>query len=693
MRASFNIFDFSMELESEVSNHYVFKKYDGNDKILFIPEQLMGTPITTISSGAFKGNVDTKVIILSSNLKNIAIDAFGNKQIIIYTPFDKDEVNWDFGFSNNVTIRYGLVSIKTINDVDYALFSDNSAIIFNHNLDYRRFENYGRFGESLELETVIDEQYVVEGIEDFAFQNAINLKRLAFPKQLKWIGNHSFINCEMLESVSLPDEIVEIKDFSFAHCLNLLSFEAPKSLEKMGHSVLSETYKPMILLESSDQDAKWDSDWNPEKCPIARGFESFTIRNNIVYALLRDKRATVVNNSLDEITDVEIPEHIENDNVLYTVSEIGPFSFFESKFLRSIKLPESIKMIYGSAFADSNLVSISLPPHLEYLGDAVFSNNIFLHELHLPDNTTEVPMGLCNQCISLKKVVMGNKVKIIRKYAFSGCGNLIDAEIPISVEIIETMAFYGTNLSSVALGYNIKEIHELVFGCVDNLSTLVILNQNAIIGDHIVTNYADVTIYLGGSDDSIVEKKIRNDALVKPKIYTEVYKFLEVEGIKYLLNEYNSARVFGYSEDRISEEARILGDLSGCVVTHIEKKAFSKAQKIKKITIPKSIVKIGEYFAEDCINLRQIVLPSHLNYIEASWLKGTSNVQINIWSELKTNDPLKIIYDEILKYVLDKQYIDINEIQDKFEIGYKKAMKIVDRLKIETSLIIAHHEE
>ena len=59
------------------------------------------------------------------------------------------------------------------------------------------------------------------------------------------------------------------------------------------------------------------------------------------------------------------------------VTIINVYAFMGCKDITSIKLPNSLKQIYGGAFARcSNLTSVNIPLHVERIGKGAFSNCI-----------------------------------------------------------------------------------------------------------------------------------------------------------------------------------------------------------------------------------------------------------------------------------------------------------------------------
>ena len=141
---------------------------------------------------------------------------------------------------------------------------------------------------------------------------------------------------------------------------------------------------------------------------------------------------------------VIIPKEIDGLPVI----SIGTSAFKNATFSKII-LPESLKIIMACAFSGCmNLKEIDLPNGLTYLGIASFSKSGLTH-ITFPESLKKITM-CCTYCINLKTVFLGNKTKIIDSNAFWGT-NVKKVVIPESVESIAENAF-NSELECAFLG-------------------------------------------------------------------------------------------------------------------------------------------------------------------------------------------------------------------------------------------------
>ncbi|MCH5147994.1 MAG: leucine-rich repeat domain-containing protein [Clostridiales bacterium] len=152
-------------------------------------------------------------------------------------------------------------------------------------------------------------------------------------------------------------------------------------------------------------------------------------------------------------------------NLPYTVETIGYYAFLECKTLETVNLPQNLKIIRARAFEDCYALSkITFPEGLESIGHLAFYNSA-LTEVIIPDSVhdtqisvtdeqgepqTETLLGLgygaFHTCRSLKKVVVGSGITVLKSGVFGYCDNLEEVYIPSSVTKIEEAYFSGGSI-------------------------------------------------------------------------------------------------------------------------------------------------------------------------------------------------------------------------------------------------------
>ena len=207
-------------------------------------------------------------------------------------------------------------------------------------------------------------------------------------------------------------------------------------------------------------------------------------------------------------------EEIKNLIIPNTVKDFGT-AFVFCKSIESVKIPISVETISDYAFRDCvNLYKIEIGDGVKSIGDGSFLNCVKLSEVHIVDVAAYCnieyanPNSLINShplyiarhlfmdgeevedlvipnsvagfgmafrnCLSLKAVVIGNKVKAIEKDAFNGCGSLKEVDFAdySVLKEIKDEAFSGCPLVKVTLPSTLQSLGSGVFAYCDKLSDI-----------------------------------------------------------------------------------------------------------------------------------------------------------------------------------------------------------------------------
>ncbi len=208
--------------------------------------------------------------------------------------------------------------------------------------------------------------------------------------------------------------------------------------------------------------------------------------------------------------DVVIPETIEYQGTMYTVTGLANALFYNNAEITSIQLPETIEELGSSTFkACSNLVSINIPSKIKKLDPSendLFSGcenltTIILSEglesiepyafycyditnINFPSTLKNIGEEAFFMCEKLTNVVLPEGLETVGKGAFHGCTSITELNIPSSLKVIEDGAFAAmANLTKLTLNEGIESIGSTAFRYAESLTSVEIPSTVKSIGD------------------------------------------------------------------------------------------------------------------------------------------------------------------------------------------------------------------
>ncbi len=176
-------------------------------------------------------------------------------------------------------------------------------------------------------------------------------------------------------------------------------------------------------------------------------------------------------NSVPKYTgEVTVPSAVDYEGETYTVTSIGDFTFMvpsgADANLTAVNLPETIESINASAFAGSNIASLTIPSGCKFIGNSAFSRCVNLTSLEIPEGVTT----LGNECFvgtSLESIVVPNSVTLMGMACMASLPTLKSAVIGDGVKNIPANCFSScTGLAELTLGNSVEQINGLALsGC------------------------------------------------------------------------------------------------------------------------------------------------------------------------------------------------------------------------------------
>ncbi len=276
------------------------------------------------------------------------------------------------------------------------------------------------------------------------FDGCDNIRNIKLGEGVKRIPNGAFSGLEHVESVQIPESVTHIGIGAFGRCTSLTSITIPQNVTYIG-DVAFENCDALSSVTFNAEVCTYMGSYHTEVFEYCRNVKTLTIGENVT--IIPDYAFS----SIEGIKTVVIPN---------AVKIIGDDAF-RSCGLESLTLGNSVTTIGMGAFDGSNLSSVTIPSSVTAIHSYAFGNG-------LDDNHKIKPLSVvfnaenCNTVINkwrdregpdtttvhigsvftseVSSLTIGDKVKKIPYYLFAGC-DFKEVVIPYSVKEIGDSAF------------------------------------------------------------------------------------------------------------------------------------------------------------------------------------------------------------------------------------------------------------
>ena len=171
---------------------------------------------------------------------------------------------------------------------------------------------------------------------------------------------------------------------------------------------------------------------------------------------------------------IVIPELVNYNGKIYTVTSIGNEAFSFCGDLTSVTIPGSVKTIKESAFWYTlNLESVELSMGLETICDGAFAVCGKVKSFNIPESVTEIGRSAFAGCWELSSINIPQNIKIIKEWTFADCGKLEEIVLPDELTIIDNGAFENCyKLKSITFPATLTAINNGAFYCCIGLTSV-----------------------------------------------------------------------------------------------------------------------------------------------------------------------------------------------------------------------------
>lgn len=481
----------------------------------FVNKVTIGEGIKVIGARAFTYAVNLDTVILPASLEKIGDNAFENlsKLTTVEIPNDGTLVSiGDYAFNNchslesilfpttvNAIGKYAFGSTDgeamNLNSVTFLHDSINSSGIGNTSNQGTSTENQGTGTdnqgttdtENKENDTTEIKKAINVYIDSYAFSNNVNLRNIEFNCYVTGIGEGAFAGCTNLEAIYLnyvgPNP-------------NRVGIESITKVENGINNVFEDCNKLSIIVPSETFVALYKNNWSyvyDANRVIAKTYVvDDGVYGEFAYAIVSATNKTVtVINYLGNKSVVEFPRSVIINKISYSVVRVGRENnsnpnvingYVISDKVTEVIIPTSVKTIGADAFRNSksltkvNITDVAgMPSTLDVIEEYAFSGCTQLTDINIPRTVTRISSNAFSNCISLNAGLVfsdfANTPNVptlaIQQNAFEGCTSLTSITFPNQLLSIGAHAFEGcNNLSTVMFAEDagIDTIGEYAFG-------------------------------------------------------------------------------------------------------------------------------------------------------------------------------------------------------------------------------------
>ena len=160
----------------------------------------------------------------------------------------------------------------------------------------------------------------------YSFMDCDAVTEIELPDTLTTIGENAFWMCDALKAIKIPSGVTEIGEWAFSGCLGLTEVELPEGLKTIGHMAFNDCGAETVTIPGSVKKIPSEAFW-------------FAYAQNVV-----------------------IEEGVE---------EIGEEAFYYNDQLKSVTIPRSVKKIDSNAFAECpSLKSVTISKNCNVASNA-----------------------------------------------------------------------------------------------------------------------------------------------------------------------------------------------------------------------------------------------------------------------------------------------------------------------------------
>ena len=455
-----------------------------------LKEIVIESAIETISSAMFKNCRNLEKAVLPDTITHIKEEAFKNCTALTSINIPKELYYIGSEAFMNCP---GLSNLKLPEKfhhrlVDIGLEKENTALSARY--------------ESIGLKITNNGKSLVECLNK-------DMVSVTIPDGVTHIYNNAFRGCKKLESITIPDSVIQIShlynytgnrldhtwNYIFYNCSSLKNITIPAHLKSQSSDWKLPASCKVKISEKSVTAAKipeqtFHADSKIQQLNNAKDFHLSPDGRKLIKCTDKKIENAMIPDGVTVIDDNSMKDKYDLKRVVLPdgVKRIGKWAFIRCYNLEEINLPDSVETIGMFAFSDYRKLSLELPNSLrsltvgalrgiasvklspdnrnfkldEYGALLNYSGTKLFYvpnipEYEIPNGVTAIPPSLFSTNDRLVRVKIPDSVTEINSFAFYRCSGLTEIVIPSSVTTVNSKAFENcTNLKSITIPAYLK---------------------------------------------------------------------------------------------------------------------------------------------------------------------------------------------------------------------------------------------
>jgi hypothetical protein len=403
--------------------------------------------VETIPDGMFRGFKNLVTVNLPDTVKVIGANAFDGctSLVNINLPASLTTVG-EAAFRGCTALESVLLgdSVESIGNYAFDGCTALSSVIFGEN------NAMTALGTDSETEaaifrntTALKSIALPDGIQILGksvFQNS-GIETVSLPESLVELGDYAFSGCASLTAITLPESVKVINDYAFENCSNVKTIELGMGVETFGTAI----FMNCVSLESVNIPATVNTMvGNPFiNCPSLAELDFNDQNPNF-----KMQDGALFNADKTNLIFYQPTNTAETFTVPSTVIEFAAGAFYGAQ-LKTFVIPDSMKTIPDLLFYDAkNLTSITIPLSVTSIGEKAFMGCTSLASVNIKETVTSIGAYAFANCTALSEVTFNerNTNYAIGAHAFEGCIAMTELELPLGLTTLTPYAFANTGL-------------------------------------------------------------------------------------------------------------------------------------------------------------------------------------------------------------------------------------------------------